>query len=198
MNDSSEHGMPSKANDDYLIPLLNDAAELSTAHSRLRTGQRGRQWGLGALNRAVVVMCVSAWEAYIDELVKEALGSFRPPGHGIGVWQCLNANARTQTGRFNNPNVENTRKIIKDTLGLEDVTVSWSWQNNTPDRARERLKEALRYRHEVAHGVNPRPTIHNQYSERLPGFFRQLGHCTDRAVRGYLVDDLGVANPWPR
>ncbi len=32
--------------------------------------------GLGALNRAVVVMCVSAWESYIEEVVRESIETF--------------------------------------------------------------------------------------------------------------------------
>jgi hypothetical protein len=53
------------------------------------------------------------------------------------------------------------------------------------------------YRHEVAHGVNPRPVIHNRYSSQLPDFFRRLARCTDVAVRNHLVTTLGIVNPWP-
>jgi hypothetical protein len=55
--------MPSRANLNLLEVLLADAAERAAAHARLRTGQPGRQWGLDAINRAVVVRCVSAWES---------------------------------------------------------------------------------------------------------------------------------------
>jgi hypothetical protein len=190
-------GMPSHAYSDYLIPLLDDAGELDRAHRRLRSGQRGRQWGLGSLNRAVVVMSVSAWEAYVEEVLREAVNVIHPPGTAITIWQSLNANAQTQIGRFNNPNLENTRRLLADCIGLQDVTACWSWQNNDPQRARSRLTEAIDFRHKVAHGVHPRPTIHNNYSKRLPGFFRQLGLCTDRGIRQYLVNSLNVPNPWP-
>ncbi len=189
--------MPSRAYAEFLVPLLADAEELDAAHGQLRTGQVGRQWRLGSLNRAVVVTCVSAWEAYLEEVVCEAIDSFRPGGYAVTVWQSLNASARTQIGRFNNPNVENTRRLFADSIGLQDVTAGWSWQNCSPDRAVERLREAIGFRQAVAHGVNPRPTIHNRYSSRLPGFFRQLGRCTDTTVRDYLVNTLGVTNPWP-
>jgi hypothetical protein len=53
------------------------------------------------------------------------------------------------------------------------------------------------YRHQVAHGVNPRPVIHNTYSRLLPDFFQRLARCTDNAVRAHLVAALGVPNPWP-
>ena len=188
--------MTSKAYNDYLLPLLEDAAEIEDAHRRLRTGTQGRQWKLGALNRAAIVMCLSAWEAYVEELVKESIDSFKPTVAANTLWQSINADARSQIGRFNTPNVDNVRRLIADTLGLQDVTQFWAWQNTTPQQACDRLKEAITHRHHVAHGVNPRPTIHNQYASRLPGFFKKLGLSTDLAVRAYLVNTLHVGSPW--
>jgi hypothetical protein len=190
--------LASRSFTDHLVSLLADAEELDCGHRRLRTGRRGRQWGVGSLNRAAVVMCVSAWEAYIEELVKEALDAMRPAaGSPVGPFPALNASARGAVGRFNNPSVDNVRRLLSDTLGLLDVTSSWSWKNCTPQQARDRLAAAIEERHKIAHGVNPRPTVHNNYSRRLPAFFRHLGRCTDRAVRDHLVKTLGVPNPWP-
>jgi len=188
--------MASKAYAEYLEPLLGDAEELDKAHRRLRTGAVGRQWGIGALNRSAVVMCLSAWEAYVEELAKETIALIRPAGHGISTWQSLNMNVRAQIGRFNTPNAQNVRLLFSDCIGLPNVTAQWQWHRNPPDRAQARLEEAIGFRHQIAHGINPRPTIHNKYSSELPGFFRRLGRSTDAAVRGYLVDTLGVANPW--
>jgi hypothetical protein len=189
--------MPSKAYADYLEVLLRDAEELVSAHGELRTGNVGRQWGLGALNRGVVVLSVSAWEAYVEELVKESLEVIRPVHAPMGVWPALNASSRSQVGRFNNPNPENVRTLFADAIGLMDVTASWCWQGADPPRVRERLAEALRQRHEIAHGVNSRPTVHNNYVVGLPVFFRRLGYCTDRAVREYLAQTLGASDLWP-
>jgi len=189
--------MASSAFTDYLTVLLQDAEELETAHQRLRTGKAGRQWKLGALNRGVVVLSVSAWEAYVEELVKVSLDAIRPAAPPMGIWPALNAAARGQVGRFNTPNPDNVRTLFLEALGLQDVTDGWYWKGVDSARARERLAEALKSRHQIAHGINPRPTIHNQYAKRLPGFFRRLGECTDRTVREHLVATLGVADPWP-
>ena len=110
--------MPSAAFTEHLLLLLEDAEELLSAHRQLRTGRPGRQWGLGALNRAVVVLCVSAWEAYVEEVLVEALNAIRPAaGVPLGPWAALNASARSSIGRFNNPNVENVRVLISDAIG---------------------------------------------------------------------------------
>jgi hypothetical protein len=185
--------MASNAYTAYLDLLLQDAEELEAAHKKLRTGKVGRQWGLGALNRGVVVLAVSAWEAYIEELVKESVEAIRPSAAPMGTWPALNATARSQIGRFNNPNPDNVRSLFADTLGLADITVCWCWQGVTAERAWERLAEALRKRHEIAHGSSPRPRILNQYAKQLPGFFRRLGKCTDEAVRDYVMKRLGIA-----
>jgi hypothetical protein len=57
--------LPSNAFTSHLSQLLRDAVELRGAHARLKTGRRGRQYGLAALNRAAVVVAVAAWEAFV-------------------------------------------------------------------------------------------------------------------------------------
>jgi hypothetical protein len=181
----------------HLVPLLADAKDLDLAHGQLRTGRRGRQFGLGALNRATVVVCISAWEAYIEELVRESLTALRPATPPLGSWPALNASVRGLLGRFNTPNADQVRQLLSDALGLPDIHLSWFWRNCTSTQAVQRLAFAMDLRHQIAHGVNPRPLVDNVYSSRLPRFFQRLGTCTDAAVRAHLVDVLGITNPWP-
>jgi hypothetical protein len=187
--------MPSTAYTDHLLVLLKDAEELGDAHKKLRTGKVGRQWGLGALNRAVVVISVSAWEAYVEAVVKEAVEALKPTVPQLGAWPTLKAQVQSKVARFNNPNTEQVRGLFEE-IGLLDVTSAWHWNSVDVVRARQRLAEALKSRHEIAHGVNPRPTIHNKDANKLPGFFRRLGECTDRAVKQHLVQELGIVAPW--
>jgi hypothetical protein len=181
----------------HLIPLLEEADHLNDASGQLPIGIPGRLLRMAALNRAVVVMCVSAWEAYIEELVRESLNVLRPPAPPLGLWPALNATVRGQLGRFNNPNTENIRLLISDALGLPDIQTHWRWQNCTSDQAVQRLAAAMNLRHQIAHGVNPRPFVDFFYSNHLPEFFRRLGRCTDRAVRIHFVNVHNIANPWP-
>lgn len=189
--------MSSIAYTGHLIPLLEDADNLVTAYRALRSTSRSRGHELIALNRATVVVCVSAWEAYIEELVRESLEAMRPSAPPMGIWPSLNAAARAAIGRFNTPNTDQVRVLISDSIGLPDIPTSWTWPNCSPAQSRARLQEAMDLRHAVAHGVNPRPPIDNRYAGQLPEFFRRLGRCTDAAIRNHLVQTLGVANPWP-
>lgn len=169
---------------------------MQDAHKRLRTGQAGRQWGLGALNRAAVVLAVSSWEAYLEEVVRECLEALRPAAPPLGVWPALNASVRGDLGRFNTPNAENARRLFLESFGVQDMTAEWHWRNCTPAQARDLLNEALTNRHHIAHGVNPRPTIHNSYARWLPGFIARLARSTDAGLKRHFQTTFHVTLSW--
>jgi hypothetical protein len=189
--------LPSNAFSVHLRELLIDAVELDDSHTQLRTGNPGRQYGLASLNRAAVVMSVSAWESYLEELMREALRALRPPAPSLSAWPALNAYVMGLLGRFNNPDPTKVDRLVRECIGIPNVSLSWSWQNCTPPQAVQRLTGAMENRHKIAHGVNPRPIIQNHYSSRLPEFFRRLARGTDDAVRNHLIGVHGVAAPWP-
>ena len=189
--------MPSNAFSVHLQQLLRDAEALERAHAQLRTGKPGRPSGLPALNRAAVVMSVSAWESYVEELMRESVQALKPPAPPLGAWPALNAYVMGLLGNFNNPSAVNVERLVRNCLGLTDVHLAWTWPNNTSAQAVQRLTDAMNYRHQIAHGVNPRPAVYNSYSNPLPKFFRRLAGCTDAAVRRHLVHVHGVAAPWP-
>jgi hypothetical protein len=190
--------MPSNAFTVHLVQLLQDADDLDDAHSRLKTGKPGRQYRLASLNRAALVISVSAWESNVEELMRECLLVLHaPPAPPLDPWPALNAYVLGLLGRFHTPNSNNVTNLIDNCLGLPSISSSWTWQNCTPAQAAARLDAVLDFRHQIAHGVNPRPPIHNTYSAPLPLFFRKLALCTDRAARAHLVGTLGIATPWP-
>ena len=151
--------MPSRAFTDHLIPLLADAEHGLDAANQLPFGVQGRYARVLVLNRGVVITCISAWESYIEELIRESLNLLRPPIPPLGVWPALNASVRGQLGQFNTPNAENIRILFSDSIGLQDVQDHWTWQNCTSTQAIQRLADAMRLRHQTAHGVNPRPVV---------------------------------------
>ena len=186
----------SLAFNDHLLPLLEDAVRLDAMASGLPMTTIVRLQR-AAINRAIVVTAVSAWEAYVEELVRESLQAIRPPSPPLGLWPALNATIRGQLGRFNNPNTENVRLLIADALGLANLPTHWTWQNCTAAQATQRLRAAMELRHQIAHGVNPRPLVATAYASQIPDFMRRLGRATDRAVRDHLVTVLGIGAPWP-
>lgn len=143
-------------------------------------------------------MSVSAWESYVEQRLRESVLALRPAGPPFAdPWPALNAYASGRLRRFNTPNQQNVEELIRSCLGLNNLHFVWAWQNCTSAQAVQRLNGAMDYRHQIAHGVNPRPTIHNFYSSQLPSYFRRLARCTDAAVRNHLTGVHGLANPWP-
>lgn len=189
--------MPSNAYTGHLQPLLADARALIEAHTQLSDGNMIAPGKQDALPRAVVVMCVSAWEAYVEEVVRLAVLVARPNAPPHGIWSALNAFVEKSVGRFHTPSGKNVRTLVADALELKDIQEAWSWARYPHERVQELLAGAMKFRHEIAHGVNPRPTVTHQYAARLPDFFRCLGRCTDRAIRAHLIRNFGVLNPWP-
>jgi hypothetical protein len=191
--------MPSNAFTHHLLVHLQDADELLDAQRQLLAGRRGGQWGIGSLNRAVVVMCVSAWEGYVEQVVLESVAAICPTaGSPMGLWRVLESSANSFIKRFNTPDVGNVKKLIQESLGFADVTVAWSWKNCTTAQARLHLTKALKLRHEIAHGVKHRPAIRTRYATGLPKLFQRLGSRTDMAIRDHLITTFGVVSPWPR
>ena len=188
--------MPSNAYTNHLVVLLEDVRELQTAHTQLRKGLAGRQWGLGSLNRASIVLTVSSWEAYLEEVVRECLEAIRPLAPPFGVWPALNASVRGDLGRFNTPNAENARKLFLESFGIPDITDEWHWKNCTPAQARDILNQALTERHRIAHGVNPRPTIHNNYARWLPGVVARLAERTDEGLKRHFQKTFHITLNW--
>lgn len=185
--------MPSNAYSRHLEVLLEEADTL--LEGRPGPGRGRRFWA--AANRAVVVACVSAWEAYLEELLRESVAAVRAVTRPAGAADLLTALAERAVDRFNTPNAANARALFADFLGLAELLAAWSWRGSAATRTRARLDAVLQLRHRVAHGVNPRPDVTGETADLLPAFFRRLGRATDAAVRGHLIDTLGVPNPWP-
>jgi RiboL-PSP-HEPN len=189
--------VPSTAYSGRLVPLLRDAEELNDAYTQLNGVPALRHFATEALNRAVVVMCISAWEAYIEELVRESLQALHNPAPHPGLVQALNELLRDDLDRFHTPSAGNVQSLVRQTIGLTDIRRAWYWPGMTIAQAGAALGQALNLRHRIAHGAHPRPVVHNHYTSQLPDFFRRLGPRTDAAVRHRLVNQHGILAPWP-
>ena len=195
--------MSSNAFTTHLLPVLKDADEVLDAQVQLNATMvpppaPGALWGVGALNRAAVVMLVSAWEAYIEQVAIEAVEALRPAGPvPLGCWPALYASVKASVGQLHQPNVQHVKMLISGSIGLADITASWTWAGVTVGDACQRLENAVGMRNRVAHGVNPRPLIQTAYAAGLQVFFQQLASHTDAGIRDFLMNILGIASPWP-
>lgn len=175
--------MPSNAYTGRLVPLLQDAEDLNMAYRKLKGVASLQRFATAAISRAVVVVCISAWEAYIEEVVRESLQALHDPMPHSGLAQALDELLRADLDRFNTPTAGNVRLLLRQTVGVRDIRRSWYWPGMTIVQTSSELGQALAFRHQIAHGAHPRPTILDPYASRLPEFFRRLARRTDAAVR---------------
>lgn len=196
----------SRSKNETFDPLLKDVEELNTAHANLRTGNRGRQWDLAALNRSVIVLTVSAWEAYVEDLVLECVDLLRSPTQPAqpggsplawphNAWPALNAEVKRVAKQLHTPNPPNVKRLVATATGLADVTLGWSYRRCNNAKAIQKLDELLTLRHQIAHGVHPRPVVHNKYATWAPLFVARIVECTESTLRSHLIG-LGIPNPW--
>ena len=191
--------MPSNAYNDHFQVMMQDAEELLNAHRDLRTGQPGRQWGIGALNRSSLVMALSAWEHYVESLANEVveIQMPTPPPLLPSLWHSLKTTVAAAASRMNSPTPYNVRTLLCDACGLADVTAAWSWSYSPDAKANTlALDELVKLRGQIAHGVNPRPTVHNTKAGIHVKFVRKLARATDDAVRDHLRSTMALNISW--
>ena len=181
--------MPSNAFTNHLEQLLLDAEELDDAHTELRTGNPGRQYGLASLNRAIVVMSVSAWESYVEELMRESVLALRPLGPPFAApWPALNVYVTGRLGNFNTPNQYNVEQLIRNCLGLINVHLMWAWQNCTSAQAVQRLADvmttATKSPTASTHGLSSTTTTQANCLVSS-GVSRLHGHCCSQPLGRY-------------
>lgn len=213
---------------DQLVQVHGDLGRLHTVETSVRGGAtnaahlailtnpippRGRRHNQDALHRVAIVVCVAAWQAYIDAIIREGLTATKPlagsPRHVLTYHRLVENQAKTDLGRFNTPNGENVRRLILEALGF-DVHNAWAW--NAPRRrwtsqdTKTRMDEWLKIRHSVAHGfglpnltwLNHRgvPRLTLGHVKDCQHFFRHLVGQMDPALSLFLTAEYGIPAPW--
>jgi len=96
------------------------------------------------LKRARLVMALTAWETYIEDLIEEVVLGGNPHAGAGHAERFMQARLREELKRFHNPTSDKTRKLFQDYGGV-DVTNQWRWPNFDPASAKKKLDELLGY-----------------------------------------------------
>jgi hypothetical protein len=158
-----------------------------------------------SLNRAVVVLSVAAWQAYVQDLAREALHSFHVPQgeQGRAAFLVLRAEVLNASHNFSTPNAENTRDLLLR-LGF-DPWPHWNWQAGpacfSTTKVRNCMNEWLRVRHAIAHGHDELPdvyvlpqllsggrTLHRSTAEACMRFFARVVAASTSAAEAEFED----------
>lgn len=100
----------------------------------------------------------------------------------------LAAYADTRARGLNTPDSKWVEALYDQTLGLEQLTEAWRWQQMTPQRARKKLDAMIRRRGDVAHGGEPTgsATVKRAEVRRFREHVLHLVDTTEAQVRSFL------------
>ena len=153
---------------------------------------------------------VAAWDAYINELVRNffttTANPLDPKFHA--VHSIARDTAERALERFNTPNSENTRNLLIQNTGYDPIG-NWIWSARSMSglAVRQRLNEILRVRHSFAHGFaipayswTQTPTgkvrLTAKAIDDVDAFFRHLVAVTDLGMKQHIQTIYGIVVAW--
>ena len=159
---------------------------------------------------AALAAYVAAWNAYINNLVREFYNLISDPSNQMfdAVYTIAQQAAENALARFNTPNWENTRNILVQYTGYDPIG-DWSRSqlNMNLEQVRQRLTEILKVRHSFAHGFNMpaynwteslggRIRLTSKAIQETEAFFKNLVKVTDKGMKAHIESTYGLANIW--
>lgn len=145
-----------------LIGIHEDLGRMTDEGAVAVKVRRGRRYRESALNHAVVVLTVAAWQAFAEDLVDGILVAIMPPAGapGIEAHKVLKALVTNSKNKYATANAENTRSLMLH-AGF-DPYPHWQWDGRWPmtniDVA-HRINHWLKVRHAIAHGDETLPLL---------------------------------------
>ena len=169
-----------------------------------------------ALSQAVVVFSVAAWQAYVENVIKEVYdevkqnANIRDSDEKFWIKKVFNLNFKSTESRierFSTPDSGNVIKLFRDCLGF-DPSPYWKWKSTHKKWKGKNVLQItnfwLKVRHASAHGSALPKDIRNGAGEGTivnldyftlrdcKGHFRKLVMHTDKGITSYAESEFGV------
>jgi hypothetical protein len=200
------------------LELVN---QLINVHGQVQQG-RGRRHQQDAIHRAGVVMTVAAWQAYLEKIAIECIDVIEdalvnpedentPPDWAKLILQTRKTAARQEVGRFNTPNSQNARSLLRSITGFDPWPI-WEWRQGPRQWnghvTRVRTDAWVRVRHTIAHGYglpadldfllgqNGQPRLTLNLLQECVKHFRHLVRLSDQGLAGFLEDTHAITTDW--
>ncbi len=162
------------------------------------------------LYHAALAAYVAAWNAYINNLVREFYNLISDPSNQIfdAVYTIAQQAADNALTRYNTPNWDNTRNILVQYTGYDPIS---DWSDSQPNmnghQVQQRLQEILKVRHSFAHGSDipayvwtqspsGRVRLTSKAIEETEMFFKNLVKVTDKGIKAHIESTYRLKNFW--
>lgn len=182
---------------------IQDPENLLLIHREINKNP-GRRWREPTLNRAIVVLTVAAWQAFVQDLVLALLENLvlQKGEPGWALYKLVDGSTKSALGRFNTADSQRSLDLMLN-VGFDPVS-AWTFtigspqRSYSPDTVRKEIDGWLAIRHKIAHGASlpeselvsgrPKsgPSLYRKDAERCVEFFRVVtGRTADRAHGQY-------------
>ncbi|EIO4561443.1 HEPN domain-containing protein [Vibrio parahaemolyticus] len=161
---------------------ISDAEQLLDCYDRLN-GACSTTPPPEVLKRATLIMTLTAWETYVEDVAKEVIDAKYGVVIGSQLGLIIENRLEDHLKYFNNPGSKKTKALFEEFFGI-DVTEAWVWNNfNTADESRAQLNKWLKKRGEAVHRAQTDRTeahiVKREELNKCIRFFRELVSVTD-------------------
>ncbi len=161
---------------------ITDAEQLLMCYDQLN-GCDSTEQPPEVLKRATLIMALTAWETYVEDIAKELVDAKYGVVKGSQLGRIVENRLEEHLKYFNSPGSRKTKALFEEFFGI-DVTEAWVWNNfQTADEARAQLNKWLKKRGEAVHRAQTDITeahiVKREELDKCIRFFRELVNVTD-------------------
>jgi hypothetical protein len=161
---------------------ISDAEQLLECYDQLN-GCNSNSQPPEVLKRATLIMTLTAWETYVEDIAKELVDAKYRVVKGSQLGSIVENRLEEHLKYFHNPGSKKTKALFAEFFGI-DVSEAWVWGNfQTADEARAQLNKWLKKRGEAVHRAQTDITeahiVKRDELDKCIRFFRELVNVTD-------------------
>ncbi len=222
--------MPVDPNNKHVNALIENVKEVGRLHqfrSPSNNTEPAATHDREILYKSSIVLLVACWEAFVEDLVSEALGHLIASSAdyrtvpknvleritsthtGMKMWELAGEGWRSvlkdnlksvlakTVGVMNTPRTAQVDELFYKTIGLEKLSSNWTWDGFTVEKATTALDDLITLRGGIAHRVQSAKKVELADVREA----RKLVYClavrTHNTATVHLKTQLGSA-PWKR
>ncbi|MBJ7537464.1 HEPN domain-containing protein [Marinomonas transparens] len=164
---------------------ISDAKELAECYDLLNA--KPDALPPEALKRAALIMTLTAWETYVEDIATELFTNKFGVLQGCHIGNYLEREFTNRLKMFHNPDSQKTKLLFSDFFGI-DVTESWVWGNYLEHKlAKKELDRWLKRRGEAVHRSQVDMTkpdlIKRKELDQCIRFISELVTITDKTLQ---------------
>jgi hypothetical protein len=164
---------------------ISDAKELAECYDALNAKNDAAP--PDALKRAALIMTLTAWETYVEDIATELFTNKFGVLNGCHIGNFLERQFSSKLKMFHNPGSQKTKEIFEEFFGI-NVTDSWVWKSyQTPKQVKQTLDGWLMRRGEAVHrsqiDITKPDLIKRNELDKCVRFISELVEITDKTLQ---------------